>query len=1066
MIKIWKSICLMVVLALVLSLGAALLPFGGHVQAAGGTYYVDASVGGPGSGTSGDPWKTITLALATVSGGDSSNPDVINVAAGTYDAANGETFPLTFSNDGVSLVGADATTTTIDGGSAGTILDIDADGITIQDFTITNSTSDATYGIEADVGGFSVLDNTFTNVDYGVYLDIDEYGSNLTVDYTINDLSISGNTLTINDYGVYVYIWLDFDATVVTGLSATIGDIDILNNVFNMGTNYAVYISEIWVEDLNSGTVSVGDVDISDNEMYDGSEGIDFYGGFSDLTDTTVTVGDITMNDNTVEDQTSYGIYLYYYSAEYWYGTTSGTFGDLFIDGNTVDVSGYGIYLYYDDFGYDMEDSATLTAGDVHIEDNVIDADDEAIYIYFYDVAYEMDDDSDFSMGDINIVDNDISGTDDGIYIEYDDYEVGSYMVGNSSARLADYIITGNTINVEDYGIYFYTYSNPDDNEEYATLDFGGFLIDDNIFNDEDVGMDYGIYLEYDDFGEDIDDDTVTTIGDVTITNNNIYDVEDDGMYILYGELGYDLEESAALIVGDLEITDNMIDGAGNGIKVEYDEGADTYDDSSVTVGIVDISRNTISNASDQAIELEYDMDFSVEDDSTQDFGNVTIADNVIDVAYEGILVLYDIDVDGGSGETVTMGTLDITGNEVSEITGDDGIDVEYDLYVNDDTLNIGRALIQGNTVTDGASAGIDVDMYIETSDGTVNLGDLVIDENTLEDNRDGISFQGVKDATVTENTIRNNTGGAGSGIHLEDWEGHESTGNVFRCNNIEGNEPYGLDNDGTGEVDAEGNWWGDASGPSGKGPGSGDAVSSNVDYNPWLTTPCEEEEIPPPVATFSISVNTGEAPLHVQFRDASTGDIEERLWSFGGGGSSTGINPSHIFQNEGNFTVSLTVTGPGGEDTAYGEIMVESMAVTARLSVRNLYITPTSAQPRQAVGITAQVVNEGGTWGSQTLNLLINGYLEQSVGVGVAPGTSQPINFTVYKVQAGEYQVTIGDATGTFFVMGEVEPPKPPQPGLLVGGELDQGGIIAIIVIGIILVSGIVLAVLFTRRA
>ncbi len=219
------------------------------------------------------------------------------------------------------------------------------------------------------------------------------------------------------------------------------------------------------------------------------------------------------------------------------------------------------------------------------------------------------------------------------------------------------------------------------------------------------------------------------------------------------------------------------------------------------------------------------------------------------------------------------------------------------------------------------------------------------------------------------------------------------------------------------------------------------------------------------PGAAFNASPTMGEAPLHVQFRDTSTGDYDERAWNFGDGGSSTGVNPSHIYQDEGNYTVSLTVSGPNGESSASKDIMVESMAVAARLSVRNLNISATHAQPRQAVMITANVMNEGGTWGSQTLNLLINGYLEQSVGVGVAPGTSQPINFTVYKVQAGEYQVTIGDATGTFFVLGEAAPPKPPQPGLLVGGELDQGGIIAIIVIGIILVGGIVVAVLFTRR-
>jgi hypothetical protein len=38
--------------------------------------------------------------------------------------------------------------------------------------------------------------------------------------------------------------------------------------------------------------------------------------------------------------------------------------------------------------------------------------------------------------------------------------------------------------------------------------------------------------------------------------------------------------------------------------------------------------------------------------------------------------------------------------------------------------------------------------------------------------------------------------------------------------------------------VDATNNWWGDVSGPSGVGPGTGDAVSVDVDYDPWLAGP------------------------------------------------------------------------------------------------------------------------------------------------------------------------------------------------------------------------------------
>jgi hypothetical protein len=53
--------------------------------------------------------------------------------------------------------------------------------------------------------------------------------------------------------------------------------------------------------------------------------------------------------------------------------------------------------------------------------------------------------------------------------------------------------------------------------------------------------------------------------------------------------------------------------------------------------------------------------------------------------------------------------------------------------------------------------------------------------------------------------------------------------------NNIVGNTDYGLRNDGGETVNAIYNWWGDSSGPSGLGPGGGDAVSDNVNFEPWL---------------------------------------------------------------------------------------------------------------------------------------------------------------------------------------------------------------------------------------
>ena len=56
---------------------------------------------------------------------------------------------------------------------------------------------------------------------------------------------------------------------------------------------------------------------------------------------------------------------------------------------------------------------------------------------------------------------------------------------------------------------------------------------------------------------------------------------------------------------------------------------------------------------------------------------------------------------------------------------------------------------------------------------------------------------------------------------------------------NIVGNSPYGIFNGGTSAtISAPGDWWGDPSGPSGSGPGTGDAISTNVSASAFRHTP------------------------------------------------------------------------------------------------------------------------------------------------------------------------------------------------------------------------------------
>ncbi|UCE36096.1 MAG: hypothetical protein JSW00_11120 [Thermoplasmata archaeon] len=85
---------------------------------------------------------------------------------------------------------------------------------------------------------------------------------------------------------------------------------------------------------------------------------------------------------------------------------------------------------------------------------------------------------------------------------------------------------------------------------------------------------------------------------------------------------------------------------------------------------------------------------------------------------------------------------------------------------------------------------------------------------NDIENNTwYGVWSEGGSDPVINYNNIANNGGGAGG-------------------------EGWGVINtDDSLEIDAQNNWWNDAGGPSGFGPGNGDRVSNYVDYDPYSTS-------------------------------------------------------------------------------------------------------------------------------------------------------------------------------------------------------------------------------------
>lgn len=83
----------------------------------------------------------------------------------------------------------------------------------------------------------------------------------------------------------------------------------------------------------------------------------------------------------------------------------------------------------------------------------------------------------------------------------------------------------------------------------------------------------------------------------------------------------------------------------------------------------------------------------------------------------------------------------------------------------------------------------------------------------------------------------------------------------------------------------------------------------SNCQENPAADSQQEETA---PMAAFNASPTSGEAPLTVQFNDASmpgSNPITSWLWDFGDGQSSSEKNPQHTYSDSGSFDIRLTVS-------------------------------------------------------------------------------------------------------------------------------------------------------------
>ena len=143
--------------------------------------------------------------------------------------------------------------------------------------------------------------------------------------------------------------------------------------------------------------------------------------------------------------------------------------------------------------------------------------------------------------------------------------------------------------------------------------------------------------------------------------------------------------------------------------------------------------------------------------------------------------------------------------------------------------------------------------------------------------------------------------------------------------------------------------------------------------------------------------------------------------------GSSTGERDTVVLSvditgmSDGAYSTSITITAPGASNSPQTVPITLYVGVSppspAQFTITGLDVTPEQVPPGQPVTVSAQVTNIGDSGGSYAVNLTVNGQVEQTKTVTLAPEAMETVTFTVTKKTPGSYTVSIGDLTEEFTV-------------------------------------------------
>src|ERR1700759_1964306 len=159
-------------------------------------------------------------------------------------------------------------------------------------------------------------------------------------------------------------------------------------------------------------------------------------------------------------------------------------------------------------------------------------------------------------------------------------------------------------------------------------------------------------------------------------------------------------------------------------------------------------------------------------------------------------------------------------------------------------------------------------------------------------------------------NNFANNT----TGIYLST---DATNGMTVHNSNITGNG-FGLQNDGPATVNAQSNFWAASTGPGPVGPGSGDRVSTRVDFSNFLTSTSNCPAVCPTnvaLASFGATASAS-STVNASFpaSAAINGEHNGAGWGSGSGGWNDGTRG--VFPD--SITVNLNVTQTIGEIDVY----------------------------------------------------------------------------------------------------------------------------------------------------